>query len=97
MYDILQDHYSNKETGILQVKGKAADDHIIDGEVRMLTGNIVDSNSNEKQGVDALYQLLEIDNITEITFQNMMVTDSGNIRQATLPLLMKWTLGMKKE
>lgn len=97
VYDIVQDHYTTKKTGILRVKGKGTDGHIIEGEVRMLNGNIVDSNSNEKSGVDALYQLLEINDITEITFQNMKVTDSGNIRQATLPLLMKWTLGMKKE
>jgi len=97
VYDILQEHYTGKKTGILRVKGKDSGNHPIEGEVRMLTGNIVDSNSNEKQGIEALYQLLEINPISEITFQNMLVTDSGNIRQATLPLLMKWTLGMKKE
>ncbi|MCI0511679.1 tetratricopeptide repeat protein [candidate division KSB1 bacterium] len=97
VYDNIQDFYNSKKTGILRMQGQTRTGGMIEGEIRILNGNIVDSISNENQGVAALYQLLEIETISEITFQKIQITDSGNIRQATLPLLMQWTLGMKKE
>ncbi len=97
IYDLLQDHYNTKKTGVLRIQGSNREGKTIDGEIRLLNGNIVDAVTNERQGVDAVYQILDIENPTSQSLQKIQVTDSGNIRQATLPLLMKWTLGMKKE
>jgi len=97
VYDVIQEHYNSKKTGIIRVKGKSADGKEVEGEVRLFNGNIVDSNSNIEQGVAALYKLLQVENPTILSFQKIQVTDSGNIQQATLPLLMQWTLGMNKE
>ncbi|MBN2092928.1 tetratricopeptide repeat protein [candidate division KSB1 bacterium] len=97
IYDSIQDHYNTKKTGVLRIQGNDREGKTIDGEIRLLNGNIVDAVTNERQGVDAVYQILDIENPTSQSLQKIQVTDSGNIRQATLPLLMKWTLGMKKE
>jgi tetratricopeptide (TPR) repeat protein len=97
IYDLIQEHYNTKKTGILRIAGNTHEGKMIEGEIRLLNGNIVDAVTNERQGVDAVYQILEIENPSHQSLQKIQVTDTGNIRQATLPMLMKWTLGMKKE
>lgn len=97
IYDLIQEHYNTKKSGILRIQGTNREGKALEGEIRLLNGNIVDAVTNEKQGIDAVYQILDIENPTSQSLQKIQVTDTGNIRQATLPLLMKWTLGMKKE
>lgn len=97
VYETIQTFFRQKKTGVLRIKGKKSDGKNIEGEVRMFSGNIVDCNSNDLQSEAALYQLLEVQKSVQLSFQNIQVTDSGNIQKATLPLLMQWTLGMKRE
>ncbi|MBN1351724.1 tetratricopeptide repeat protein [candidate division KSB1 bacterium] len=97
VYDILQDYYNMKRTGILSITGQNDVDEKIRGEVRILKGNIIDAHTNKAEGSAALYQMLELEQPEQLTFQEVQVSQSGNIHQATLPLLMQWTLGMKKK
>ena len=96
VYDSLQDYFTLKKTGILAIAGDNQDGENIEGEVRVLKGNIVDAHANGFEGIDALHQLLAVDTPNELTFRDVQVSSTGNIRQATLPLLMQWTLGMQK-
>ncbi|MDZ7261927.1 MAG: tetratricopeptide repeat protein [candidate division KSB1 bacterium] len=97
VYGTLQEYFNIRKTGILSATGTTPEGESIQGEVRILKGNIVDAHTNKMEGVPALHQLLALEQPNHLSFQEVQVSPSGNIHQATLPLLMQWTLGMKKE
>jgi len=97
VYGTLQEYFNTRKTGILSIVGTTQAGETIQGEVRVLKGNIVDAHTNEMAGADALHQLFELEQPNHMNFQEVQVSSAGNIRQATLPLLMQWTLGMNKK
>ena len=91
-YDLLQDYFKKKKTGIFLVEGSTEAGENIQGEVRISNGNIVNVQTNKLEGVSALYQLFKIEPANRLDFQKTTVPAEGNINETTSNLLIQWKL-----
>ena len=96
VHSFLTDCFSKKRTGIVTVKSNREPGLNIKGKIRIKDGNIVDAKCGNLASIDALSRLLAIDIPENLIFQEIQIPPSGNIRQATLPLLMQWKNGKEK-